>query len=396
MEKHLPIEELLYEEEGTTLDFKREAYKFSLANEFEKCEILKDILAFSNAWRRADAYILIGVIEIKGGKSRVVGIEEELDDAQLQQFVNSKTQRPVEFEYRTILFEGVKIGVLRIPPQVRPIFLTKDYGKLKKNVVYLRRGSSTGEANPEEIMDMGRSESSGALEIPALYFEFADRKKRLPMGNSLMLEAIYLDIPTRNQIPRYHEERSNDPFGIASFSMPHADPDYYKDMVLYYHVLKKSTELAFLLRNDSSSVVTDIRVELYVPKKEGVFSFFEANRFPSYPRSHFNPLQNIKPLAVQLSDAKKRKSIELQDLGDSFRIEIMFEKAQPKQTIYSSEVIYLASNQSFSEKIIATIYADNVPAPIKQELTVSCDVTRRDGSLEQIEKIHQEKSTIQN
>lgn len=143
-------EELLYEEESSTLDFKSEQYPFNSASDYQKSELLKDILAFANAWRHGDAYILIGVREIKGGRSEVVGIVEELDDAQLQQFVNTKTQRPIDFEYKTILIDGKKVGSIRIPLQKRPIFLTKDYGKLKKHIVYIRRGSSTDEANPDE------------------------------------------------------------------------------------------------------------------------------------------------------------------------------------------------------------------------------------------------------
>lgn len=74
------IDQLLFEEEGNTFDFKSEQYRFSGATDEEKVELLKDIIAFANAWRRTDAYILIGVKEVKGGRSEVVGISEHLDD----------------------------------------------------------------------------------------------------------------------------------------------------------------------------------------------------------------------------------------------------------------------------------------------------------------------------
>ena len=57
------FESLLHEEESETLDFKSEQYRFSKASEREKSELLKDILGFANAWRRTDAYVLIGVVE---------------------------------------------------------------------------------------------------------------------------------------------------------------------------------------------------------------------------------------------------------------------------------------------------------------------------------------------
>ena len=63
----------------------------------QKSELLKDILSFANSWRRTSAYVLIGVEEVKGGRSKVLGVPRHLDDANLHQFFNQKTQRAVEF-----------------------------------------------------------------------------------------------------------------------------------------------------------------------------------------------------------------------------------------------------------------------------------------------------------
>jgi hypothetical protein len=60
------FEQLLHEEESESLDFKQGQYPFARASEEEKSEILKDILGFANAFRRADAYILLGVEEVRG------------------------------------------------------------------------------------------------------------------------------------------------------------------------------------------------------------------------------------------------------------------------------------------------------------------------------------------
>jgi predicted HTH transcriptional regulator len=68
MNKEL-AERLLYEEKSATLDFKIQQYQFFRATEDEKSEILKDILGFANAWRRSEAYILIGVEEVRGRRS---------------------------------------------------------------------------------------------------------------------------------------------------------------------------------------------------------------------------------------------------------------------------------------------------------------------------------------
>ena len=149
------MEELLNESESSSLDFKRDQYAFEHATDEQKGELLKDVLAFTNAWRRTDAYILIGIEEVKGARSSVVGITSHFDDAKIQQFVNSKTNRPVTFSYKTTTFEGVQIGIFHIPIQDRPIYINKKFGNLEANKVYIRRGSSTDFASPDEIAKIG-------------------------------------------------------------------------------------------------------------------------------------------------------------------------------------------------------------------------------------------------
>jgi len=125
------------------------------ASDDQKSELLKDILAFANTGRQSDAYILVGVEEVKGGRSIVRGVQAHLDDHDLQQFVTSKTQRPVVFSYQAFEIEGTSCGIIRVPVQERPIYLLKKYGRLDPNVVYIRRGSSTDQAKPDEIAKMG-------------------------------------------------------------------------------------------------------------------------------------------------------------------------------------------------------------------------------------------------
>ena len=174
------IEQLLREDEGPSLDFKRQQYEFERADNETKSELLKDILAFANAFRRTDAYILVGVEEVRGGRSRVVGVDTHLDDAKLQQFVNSKTQRPINFSYREVSHDGCSIGVIHIPLQVRPLYPKANFGKLQKDEVYMRRGSSTDKASPEEIALMGVADV-GSAPSPSMEVSLVDRTTGEPL-----------------------------------------------------------------------------------------------------------------------------------------------------------------------------------------------------------------------
>ena len=169
------LERLLNQEEGLTLDFKQDQYPFERAVEADKGELLKDILAFANTSREDTAYILIGVKEVKGRRNQVVGVDQFLDDAQIQQFVNSKTQRPVEFSYQYVSIENRTIGVIEIPVQIRPIYLKKKFGKVVAGKVYVRRGSSTDVASPDEIAQMGKNNITDTIDASTLVYNVTDR-----------------------------------------------------------------------------------------------------------------------------------------------------------------------------------------------------------------------------
>lgn len=93
---------LLLQSEGPEVDFKRDQYAFIGADDLAKSKLLKDILTFANSWRLGDAHILIGVEDIGSGNRDPRGIPsgDYIDDASLQQFVNSKTHREVKFSYQ--------------------------------------------------------------------------------------------------------------------------------------------------------------------------------------------------------------------------------------------------------------------------------------------------------
>ena len=206
------LESLLYEVERVALDFKSAQYPFDNANVGEKAELLKDILAFANSWRRTTAYILIGVEEIKGGRSKVVGVENHLDDASLHQFVNDKTQRPVEFSYQVFPTEGTTIGVIEISSQERPTYLKKRFGELREHKVFIRDGSSTRVAKPEEIAKMGAEQVIGGT--PGFALQWADLNDRDFLPSPQTIRSIVLEprLPPDTFARRRHHLLGTDPF----------------------------------------------------------------------------------------------------------------------------------------------------------------------------------------
>ena len=158
------IRELILEGESNRLDFKREQYRFvglsGPDGDKEKAKLLKDVLAFANAFRKDPAFILVGVDESLPRDQSVAGIpsQDVIDDATLQQFVNSKTNRPIPFRAYTVSCSDSRVvEVLEIDPCAndRPFYLKKGFGGILQEEVWFRSGSSNTKATPDDIYRMG-------------------------------------------------------------------------------------------------------------------------------------------------------------------------------------------------------------------------------------------------
>lgn len=337
------IDKLLYEDEGTILDFKRDPYPFEGATDDQKSELLKDVIAFANAWRRIDAYILIGIQEVKGGRSNVVGITDHVDEAKIQQFVNSKTNKPVDFSYHAFTFEGKQIGIVKIPIQDRPIFLVKDYGKLKRDIVYLRRGSSTDIANPDEIARMGAAAIS-TIPVPIADLQFAHPESLLISGTKLELESRNILIPDETDI-------SETEVVSRATDMSFTNSPSYKLLARYFAEIAKLSPVRLALKNIGPILLNNARLELNVAKQEG----FLISRSKSLIR------------------LPGKININFIETDKFWNISVVFGSIPPKATNFSGK-FYVSAARSLTVDIEAFVYADNLPDPLRFPLSISVRV----------------------
>jgi hypothetical protein len=367
------VEELLYEEESATLDFKKEQYKFEGASPHEKSELLKDILAFANAWRRTDAYILIGVKEVKGGKSLVEGIDKHFDEAQLQEFVNKKTQRPIDFSYIPFELDGKQIGVIRIGLQDRPIYLKNDYGKIKKYDVCIRRGSSTDIASPDEVAKMGKQEGNVSLSGPKLIFGFSDSETLTIIGKQHKVLTTILETPSAKDIPDFGVSKVN--FGKYSMVQPDLgkNKDYYRQFAEYLSDKMYIADVCFCIINDGDSVACDVNVELEFNCDVESTDVCNEKELPGKPDkdSYLFHMNNIHRLEKTIKYPKIFK------LENSWRVTLNIDKVQPKQTIMYEHKIYVGSQSNISIPIDITIYSDNLHEPLQNNIILDVEVCKK-------------------
>lgn len=105
-------------------------------------EFIKDISAIANGTAQHDGYIFYGVNPNQSDV--IIGIQNHLDDAQLQQIVNKRLRPAVDFLYYEVTFNGKTVAVVHIPvSHKRPHIISCDFENLREGQIFIRQGSST-------------------------------------------------------------------------------------------------------------------------------------------------------------------------------------------------------------------------------------------------------------
>ena len=291
---------LCFQGESNCVDYKRAQYAFQGADDAQKAELLKDILCFANAFRRSPAYILIGVDEDASGLGVIYGIDENevIDDARLQQFVNSKTNNRIPFSaYPLRMNSGKILQVIEIDACVRgrPFYLKNDYARLHHKDVWVRAGTSSHIASPEEIAAFGRD----CIELEST----PDIKTSLVSENGdsdeLVSLSIGCDIKQPDNLNQFQRK-------LTSLS---GGTEYDRYMWVKFNVAK----LHFRLKAENVSHVNaeDLKFKYELKCDDGSVTLSEA---PSFARSPFylgnDLLSSVRMRKTDLRPKEKDDHVE--------------------------------------------------------------------------------------
>lgn len=362
------LESLLYQEESEALDFKVEEYPFEGATDEQKGELLKDILAFANAWRQSDAHILIGVEEVRAGRSLVRGLKPErhLLNRNLQQFVQSKTNRPVEFSYAPVKFEGAEIGVLTIPLQDRPVYLVRAYGRLEPQVVYIRRGDTTGVAGPDEIARMGSSAVLARVQ-PVLELDFANLNTRQRFGTSIEVESRRVELPAPEQIPLYGPPPKS-AYGIMVDPMDNfQNREYYREFACHIRDNALLCPIGIAVSNPSVTVAEEVVVTLELDAAAGLLLLDEGNA-PVPPSTDRLPV-------LRSAASHKEPRVTVTRYCDLIEVKARIGTVRPGTTRYSTEPFYVGAPQAMDLTARISLSANNLPKPITVTAEIRVNVS---------------------
>ena len=365
------LRRLLAEGESGRLDYKSQQYAFpDKAPEEKKAELLKDVLAMANAWRESDAYILIGVQEVPGEPARAVGIDHHLDDANLQQFVNSKVKRPIRFSYREVTFAGKTVGIIHVPVQQRPFFLVKPFGNLRSHVVYLRRGTSTTEAEPDEIYEMGYQAASSKR--PSLQLQFANLRERVGRGTEIQIGPIVLDPLSDDELPTVRDWET--PMGIPVPAFDSPNRQYYRELRTFLMAQKGFASLGFMIENLSSVLAEGVRATLELSASDDVALL---ERMPSKPARIDSGFRFAGMYMGPPGD------VVFDRRGERWHVHIDFGKVQPHSQVWTTDSLIIGIGTRRTVTLTGNIYGDNID-PIPTTLTIHSEPEVRKMTLEDL------------
>ena len=329
----------------------------------------------ANASREGTGYILIGVEEIKGGRSRIVGVQDHLDDANLHQFINSKTQRSVEFSYFSFSYKGSDIGVIEIPVQDRFLYLTQDYGKLHENVVYIRDGSSTRTATPDEVIEMS------APKPPLLALDWADLAKDEVVHSPYTVHSLVfdplLDEDTFQPAPPSSQNWRS--IELSPFLTSRPNPEYSKELILYTFCKALFKPLGLSVHNKSGVTGKRIRFEGSIAKRDG---FTVVDDLPGFPEKHRDFVVPVDPSSLtHFNEA----TMGLSDDEECWNIHVEFGDIRPDEQILMCDALWFGSRESQDVRLKGRLIGDNLPEPIKCELELRFEIECRPMSIGDVE-----------
>jgi hypothetical protein len=377
------FEGLLYEEEGPALDFKKEQYRFVKASEEDKSELLKDILGFANGWRRSEGYILIGVEDVRGARKRVTGIvaSDHLDDHVLQQFVNSLTNQPVRFHYQAFEFEGKQVGIISVEEQTRPIYLKRDYGKLLKEKVYVRRGSSTDPTKPASLEEIAQMRVGAGQDAAELRVEFAEIGRDDPRGTAISWDAEFCETPAMKDIPDLSPPDGRNPFGIdLAHPLDRVNTDYFRERANFEFVHRLFRPVRLMIENTGRVAADNVRIEVTVPKNIDVMVLDEL---PDPPKQRGDLVNSAVFKSIRPAFRRDPGAVSIDENEERSRVEIDCGHLQPGRRVLS-DVFYIGKDASGSVSLAGVAFADKLPQPKAFELTVSAEVRRTKMSLAEL------------
>ena len=173
------LRNIIAQGENESVDLKRELH---LENSNEKAEFIKDLISLANSATDI-GYLIIGV----DNNGDLYGTEA-LSEERLQQIAHTYIYPNIVLGYSNLVLDSKLIGIIEIQGIEKPHRVIKSIDRLLMNDVFVRHGSTTAKASPDEMFRMREKDTEIQREIESLT---RGAEKHLKLGNIDQAIAAY-------------------------------------------------------------------------------------------------------------------------------------------------------------------------------------------------------------
>ena len=215
------------------------------------------------------------------------------------------------------------------------------------------------------------ADSVAIVTAPVMSLQFADHENRQELGNSMKLSSIAYVEPL-TPLPDTQVMQLRD-IGKSGWRIrtpePLIRPDYWREKEEYIRLTNLLRPVAFVIHNQSSTLVQGVRVEIIGSSCGGITVRDKLPDNPAY-RLDVIPPNICARLSLQ-------RQTEVVYHSSQWTLTVHFGNVQPKSSVWADEPFYIGSSAEKSLELEAVIYADNLPDPRKVKLTIEFEIENR-------------------
>jgi hypothetical protein len=159
---------------------------------------------------------------------------------------------------------------------------------------------------------------------------------------------------------------------------------------LYYYQKSIVHPIAFCISNSSIIGATDIKVEITITADKSNVEFLLSDELQTRPLARYNRLDIISQ-SNNIHVKQTKPDIVVNQINNVWHLDVLFDKVQAGQTVFSKDMIYFSSKKNGKITLNYNIFADNLPSPIQDSLTLDVTVDKWESDLDEIKLLNRQE-----
>jgi hypothetical protein len=207
------------------------------------------------------------------------------------------------------------------------------------------------------------------FQSPTLEIQFAELKRRKPLGQIVDLESEIIELPDESAFPL---NRGN----MFDFRL---NDDYWWEKAVFLRETAFIRELGLVAKNASPTAAKNVRAQIMVNKLDGA-KMLGSSSYPSAPQSEFG----VRLFDYSRLVMRNSKSVEVDEFDDRWLISADFGTVQPRGEEFSDYTFLVGALIPCTLNLEATVRADNLPEPSVFSLVINISTRRRSLSVKEV------------